>query len=94
MELIESPNLRARLLREARAAARLHHPAIVPIHEVGEHNGLPFIVFEFIPEPTLAEWLKANSSPNSEQAAWWTLQIADPLDYAHRQGLVHDQCEG
>lgn len=87
-ELMGSNDSRERLLREARAAAKLRHPAIVPIHEVGEHDGLPFIVFEFIPGQTLADVLK-TTSPAHEQVAWWTLRIAEALDYAHQNGLVH-----
>lgn len=87
-ELLGSSDARERLLREARAAAKLRHPAIVPIHEVGEHDGLPFIVFEFIAGQTLAEVLK-TTSPAPEQSAWWTLRIAEALDDAHQNGLVH-----
>ncbi|TXT33427.1 MAG: serine/threonine protein kinase, partial [Planctomycetota bacterium] len=87
-ELLGDGQSRERLLREARAAAKLRHPAIVPIHEVGESDGLPFIVFEFIPGQTLARTL-ISTSPAPEQAAWWTLRIAEALDYAHRSGLVH-----
>lgn len=87
-ELLGSSDSRERLLREARAAAKLRHPAIVPIHEVGEHDDLPFIVFEFISGQTLADVLK-TTSPAHEQIAWWTLRIAEALDYAHQNGLVH-----
>lgn len=87
-ELLGSSESRERLLREARAAAKLRHPTIVPIHEVGEHDGLPFIVFEFVPGQTLADVAKLNG-PSHEQAAWWVMRIAEALDYAQRNGLVH-----
>ena len=87
-ELLGSNDARERLLREARAAAKLRHLAIVPIHEVGEHDGLPFIVFEFIPGQTLADVMK-TTSPAPEQSAKWVLRIAEALDYAHQNGLVH-----
>lgn len=87
-ERVGSNDLRERLLREARAAAKLRHSAIVPIHEVNEHDGLPFIVFEYVPGPTLAEVLKAKS-PDDRQSAWWVMRIAEALDYAHQSGLVH-----
>ena len=47
---------RARFGREARNAARLHHPSIVPVHEVGEHEGTPYIVSELVAGVTLSDW--------------------------------------
>lgn len=77
-----------RLEREARSAARLRHPAIVPIHEVGLHAGLPFIVYERLPGPTLAERLR-DTRPAPAQAAEWVERLAEALDYAHQRGIVH-----
>jgi len=77
-----------RMEREAQSAARLRHPAIVPIHEVGDHDGSPFIVCELLPGPTLAELLK-RTKPAPQQAAAWVARLADALDYAHESGIVH-----
>lgn len=79
---------RDRFLRESRNVAELRHPAIVPIYEVGQHEGLPYLVSEFVPGVTLAEWLKTHR-PTSIQAAQLIAQLADALQYAHEHGVVH-----
>jgi WD40 repeat protein/tRNA A-37 threonylcarbamoyl transferase component Bud32 len=87
-ELMEEPGALARVLREAQTAARLRHPAIVPIHEVGQHAGSTFIVYEFIRGPTLT-CLTANTTPSPQQSAEWVARLAEALDYAHQNGIVH-----
>jgi tetratricopeptide (TPR) repeat protein len=77
-----------RFLREARSAARLRHPSIVPVHEVGQADGLPFLVSEFVQGLTLADWLTAGR-PGIRDAARLTLVVAEALHYAHEQGVVH-----
>lgn len=77
-----------RLLREASSAARLRHPGIVTTHEVGQDGRTPFIVYEFISGPTLAEVLR-ESRPSPQEAAQWARRIALALDYAHQCGIVH-----
>jgi WD40 repeat protein len=77
-----------RFLREARSAAQLRHPAIVPIHEVGQHDGAPYLVSEFVPGVTLADVLTARR-PGFREAAELTARLADALHYAHQQGVVH-----
>ncbi len=87
-ELLADPDAGARLLREASSAARLRHPAIVPIHEVGQEGDVPFIVYAHIPGPTLAREL-ARTRPSPQQAAAWVARVAEALEYAHQQGIVH-----
>lgn len=88
--VIENPNDRARFLREARAAASLHHPNICPVHEVGEENGLPYIVMGFVPGQSLAAVLKARKEPlAAKQAALVARKLAFALDAAHNKGIVH-----
>jgi len=77
-----------RFLREARAAARLRHPAIVPLHEVGQHGDLTYLVYDYVPGPNLAELLQ-QTQPAPDQAAQWVARIADALDYAHQMGIIH-----
>jgi eukaryotic-like serine/threonine-protein kinase len=77
-----------RFLREARSVARLRHPSIVPIHEVGQHDGLPYLVSEFVRGTTLADRLTARRFEPRE-AARLVAVLADALHYAHEQGVVH-----
>ena len=87
-EFVEDESSRNRTLREAQSAARLRHPAIVPIHEVAHDGDVTYIVYEFMPGPTLAQAMR-DSPPSPEQSATWAARVADALDYAHSCGIVH-----
>jgi len=79
---------RARLLREARAMAKLHHPHVVPVHDVGTFDDLPFLAMERIKGGTLATWLAA--APRSWQRIRDVFVLAgEALVAAHAAGLVH-----
>jgi WD40 repeat protein len=78
----------ARFLREARSAAQLRHPAIVPIHEVGQVDTVPYLVSEYIEGMTLADRLSASPMGAREAAQLLTV-IAGALEYAHEQGVIH-----
>jgi serine/threonine-protein kinase len=83
-------SLRARLVREARTAARLRHPAIVQIFDVGETaQGDPFIVMELLEGETLGQLLHAETRLPAPEAVRLLLPIADALHAAHARGLVH-----
>jgi WD40 repeat protein/tRNA A-37 threonylcarbamoyl transferase component Bud32 len=77
-----------RFQREARSVAQLRHPGIVAIHEVGEHDGAPFLVSDFVAGATLADVLTARQLTPREAAAL-IAAVADALHYAHEQGVVH-----
>ena len=78
-----------RFFQEAKSAAQLKHPSIVSIFETGQANeGMCYLVEEFVDGATLAAHLAANSL-SVEHAAALVAEIADALDYAHRQGVVH-----
>jgi WD40 repeat protein/tetratricopeptide (TPR) repeat protein len=79
---------RDRFIREARSSAQLRHIAIVPVFEVGEHEGRPFIVSEFIQGVTLSHWLNLRK-PSFQESAHLVAEIADALQYAHDRGIVH-----
>ncbi len=79
---------RARLLAEAEAIARLHHPHIVQIHEAGEHGGLPFLALEFMPGGNLATHLAGRPQPAAE-AARLAETLARAVAHAHAAGVIH-----
>jgi serine/threonine protein kinase len=81
---------RAQFLKEARAAATINHPSVCQIHEVGEHDGRPYIVMALVPGQSLAEVLRARKEPLSEkQACQIVRKVALALAAAHGKGIVH-----
>ena len=78
----------ARFHNEAEAVARLSHPNIVPIHQVGEHNGRPYLTLEFVEGGNLAQKLRAGSLPFRE-AAELLQQLAQAVHFAHSRGIIH-----
>jgi eukaryotic-like serine/threonine-protein kinase len=78
-----------RLLREARAAGRLLHPNVVTLFDTGEEGGLLFLAFEFVEGCDLASRLETGEPPTLREVLRITRQVAEALDYAHRQGIVH-----
>ena len=85
----EDPAAVRRFQREARAAARVsQHPHVVTIYDVGEHEGLPFIVMQLMDGGSLAGVLRAGPPPR-EDALRWVAEAASALDAAHEQGIVH-----
>lgn len=83
------PDTVARFKQEARIAARLKHPNIVAIHEIGEVDGQIFIAMELIEGESLRDYLKRQGSLSVEETIALLSPIADALDYAHSQGVVH-----
>ena len=86
-ERMDDSQFLGRFEREARALAKLTHPNIVHINDYGEHEGLPYLVMDFIPGGTLKERIGAPI-PWAE-AAWFLAPVAGGLDYAHKQGIIH-----
>ncbi|HUQ50287.1 MAG TPA: protein kinase, partial [Terriglobales bacterium] len=74
--------------REARAVSSLNHPQICTLYDVGEQDGVSFLVMEYLEGETLAQRLQRGPLP-IEQVLKYGIQIADALDKAHRQGVVH-----
>jgi tetratricopeptide (TPR) repeat protein/tRNA A-37 threonylcarbamoyl transferase component Bud32 len=79
---------RARFLAEAEAVARLQHPNIVQIHEIGEHDNAPYFSLEFCPGGSLDRKLAHKPAPAREAAAL-VRTLADAVHAAHKRGIVH-----
>jgi hypothetical protein len=84
-----TPQLRDRFRREARTAARLSHPNIVPLYTFGEVDGLMYFVMGYVSGESLAARLHREGRIASETARTLLGDLADALDYAHRHGIVH-----
>src|SRR5262245_13930754 len=82
------PGRRARFLAEGDALARLAHPNIVQIHEVGTHDGLPFLALEYVSGGSLADRLRGAPQP-PRQAAELVETLARAVQHAHAHGVVH-----
>ncbi|MGN6544214.1 MAG: serine/threonine-protein kinase [Aureliella sp.] len=87
-ERISSELERQRFLAEAQATARLDHPGIVPVYEVGDFNGTPFFSMQLIIGQTLAERLEDGPLPQRE-AAELLAAVARAIDHAHSEGILH-----
>ncbi len=81
-------DLRARFEREARTISRLNHPHICVLHDVGHQDGIDFLVLEYLEGETVASRL-SRGPLSLEEALRYATEIADALDKAHRQGVVH-----
>ena len=89
-QLAGVPEVRARFLREARTAAKLTHPSIVPIYRADETDGVVFIVMAYIDGASLADRLSsAPTLPSIRETCRILRDVALALDYAHAHGVVH-----
>jgi eukaryotic-like serine/threonine-protein kinase len=85
----ELPSVHARFLREGEATARIDHPHIVDIVDVGEHDGMPFLVMEFLEGETLADLLAAKRRLEVAEAVDLLLPVLSAVAAGHAQGVVH-----
>jgi hypothetical protein len=86
---VERHSARARVTREARAAARLNHPGVVSLYDVVTDQGGVFIVMELVDAPTLAELVRVEGPLAPERVAEIGAQLAGALEAAHQAGIVH-----
>ena len=78
-----------RFEREAQSAAALSHPHIVNIYDVGEEDGIPFMVMEFVNGKNLKEYIREKGRLAGHEAIRIATQIAEALEQAHAAGVVH-----
>ncbi len=83
------PNLRKMFVKEARALAALSHPSIVAVYDVGDVDGLPFIVMEHLPGGSLKQRIERTGPLPVLDAAAFAIDIANGLAFAHSRGIVH-----
>ena len=86
--LCDDPDAERRFDDEARLAARLDHPRICAVHDVGQHEGIRYVVMEFLEGESLASHLRNGPLPIAELVAH-AIEIASALAYAHRHHIVH-----
>ncbi|HUR29224.1 MAG TPA: serine/threonine-protein kinase [Planctomycetota bacterium] len=88
-ELAGTSELRERFRREARTAARMSHPNIVPLYTFGEVSGLVYFVMGFVRGESLASRLARQGPFGPEEARTLLASLCDALEFAHRRGVVH-----
>jgi serine/threonine protein kinase len=87
--LAQEPEMRERFRREAEAAARLIHPFICAIADIGTAGDLEYVAMPYYAGGSLADMLSRRKTVSASSAASIAVQVACALDYAHRHGVVH-----
>src|SRR5262249_22557463 len=89
-EALTTPELRQRFEREARAAAGLDHPNLMPVFEVGVEGAVCYIASAYCPGGTWAAWLKQRGEPAPYRlAARLVATLAGAVQHAHDRGIIH-----
>src|SRR6201984_3185190 len=86
--LADRAELRERFEREAKTIASLNHPHICVLHDIGQQDGIDYLVMEYLEGETLAQSLQKGALP-LEQVLPYPIEISDALDKAHRRGVTH-----
>ena len=84
----DDPDLRQRFEREAKTISSLNHPHICTLHDIGQQDGIDYLVMEYLEGETLAARLTKGALP-TDQVLRYATEIADALDKAHRKGITH-----
>jgi len=88
-ETATDADTRERFRREARVAAKLTHPNIVPLHTFGDVDGMLYFVMGYVKGESLADRLRHEGKLPAEEVRRILAEVADALHYAHKQGVVH-----
>ena len=90
LQILASPDLESRFIREAKAAGTLSHPNIATVFEAGRDEEVFYIASQFVDGISLAEWLSMSGAlPNSNQVAKLISVLAGALQHAHDRGVLH-----
>src|SRR4051812_3588599 len=88
-ELLDDDDVRRRFLAEARAAASVDHPNVIPVHDAGAQDGIAFIAMRYVPGDDLRSLVRRGGALDRREAAELVAQAAAALDAIHRSGFVH-----
>ena len=88
-EFSRDHEFRERFQREFRAAASIQHPNVIPVYHAGEYDGLLYVTMRYVDGTDLARFLQAEGRLEPSTAAYLIAQVADALDAAHKNGIVH-----
>ncbi|MBX7099708.1 MAG: protein kinase, partial [Myxococcaceae bacterium] len=87
--MTESPDVVERFEREARLTAKLEHPNVVPVYDVGRHDGRPFLVMKRLDGDTLAARLREKGGLTRDETLQLFKQLAQGIDFIHEKGFIH-----
>jgi serine/threonine-protein kinase len=87
--LANDPNMLARFYDEVRITGKLNHPNIVTVYQVGEHNGAPYIVMEFLPGKPLDKLTASEEAPTLIERLRIIEEVCRALGFAHQKGVIH-----
>ena len=87
--ILDTPTLRERFYREARSAGRLSHPNITTLYDIGEEEGAPYLVMEFLGGTDLGTLIRRNASFTLQEKIEIGIQICRGLQYAHQNNVIH-----
>jgi len=87
-EFLHNPQFPDRFKREIKTIAQLEHPAIVPVYDVGDHEGVPYFVMRYMPGGSLSDMIEKGRF-SLEDTARTVERLASALSYAHRKGIIH-----